>query len=50
SGFRGKLIMALSVFGYFPSNLKLMPMYDVGIVNFMRSMAQFYADKHITVS
>ncbi|KAJ7213140.1 NAD-P-binding protein, partial [Mycena pura] len=51
SGFRGKLIMTASVFGYFPS--KAMPMYaasKAGIVNFMRSAAQYYADKHITIN
>ncbi|KAJ7090866.1 NAD-P-binding protein [Mycena belliarum] len=50
-GFRGKLILTASVFGYFPS--RAMPLYaasKAGIINFMRSAAQYYADKHITVN
>ncbi|KAJ7466929.1 NAD-P-binding protein [Mycena latifolia] len=51
SGFRGKLILTASVFGYFPS--KAMPLYaasKAGIINFMRSAAQYYAGKNITVN
>jgi len=51
SGFRGKLILTASVFGYFPS--RAMPMYaasKAGIINFMRSAAQYYAGKNITVN
>nr|GAT43845.1 NAD(P)-binding protein [Mycena chlorophos] len=51
SGFRGKLIMTSSVFGFFPS--RAMPMYaasKAGVVNFVRSAAQYYADKQITVN
>jgi len=51
SGFRGKLILTASVFGYFPS--RAMPLYaasKAGIVNFMRSTAQYYAGKNITVN
>ncbi|KAJ7162300.1 NAD-P-binding protein [Mycena filopes] len=51
SGFRGKLILTASVFGYYPS--RAMPMYaasKAGVVNFMRSAAQYYADKNITVN
>ncbi|KAJ7622697.1 NAD-P-binding protein [Mycena rosella] len=51
SGFRGKLILTASVFGYFPS--KAMPLYaasKAGIINFMRSAAQYYAAKNITVN
>jgi len=51
SGFRGKLILTASVFGYFPS--KAMPMYaasKAGVINFMRSAAEYYAGKNITVN
>ncbi|KAJ6616642.1 NAD-P-binding protein [Mycena sp. CBHHK59/15] len=51
SGFRGKLILTASVFGYYPS--RAMPLYaasKAGIINFMRSAAQYYADKNITVN
>ncbi|KAJ7616068.1 NAD-P-binding protein [Roridomyces roridus] len=51
SGFRGKLILTASVFGYFPS--RAMPLYassKAGIINFMRSVAGYYADKNITVN
>ncbi|KAF7297457.1 NAD(P)-binding protein [Mycena indigotica] len=51
SGFRGKLIMTASVFGFFPT--RAMPMYaasKAGIVHFMRSAAEYYADKNITVN
>ncbi|KAJ6526959.1 NAD-P-binding protein [Mycena vulgaris] len=51
TGFRGKLILTASVFGYFPS--KAMPLYaasKAGIINFMRSAAQYYAEKNITVN
>ncbi|KAF7357976.1 NAD(P)-binding protein [Mycena venus] len=51
SGFRGKLILTASVFGYYPS--RAMPLYaasKAGIINFMRSAAQYYANKNITVN
>jgi len=51
SGFRGKLILTASVFGYYPS--RAMPLYaasKAGIINFMRSAAQYYASKNITVN
>jgi len=51
SGFRGKLVLTASVFGYYPS--RAMPMYaasKAGVINFMRSAAQYYADKNITVN
>ncbi|KAJ7057714.1 NAD-P-binding protein [Mycena amicta] len=51
SGFRGKLILTASVFGFFPT--RAMPMYaasKAGIVHFMRSAAEYYADKKITVN
>ncbi|KAJ7159051.1 NAD-P-binding protein [Mycena crocata] len=51
SGFRGKLILTASVFGYFPS--RAMPLYaasKAGIINFMRSAAQYYSAKNITVN
>ncbi|KAF8166354.1 NAD-P-binding protein [Mycena galopus ATCC 62051] len=51
SGFRGKLILTASVFGYYPS--RAMPLYaasKAGIINFMRSAAQYYATKNITVN
>ncbi|KAJ7765097.1 NAD-P-binding protein [Mycena maculata] len=51
SGFRGKLILTASVFGYFPS--RAMPLYaasKAGIINFMRSTAQYYAGKNITIN
>ncbi|KAJ6526949.1 NAD-P-binding protein [Mycena vulgaris] len=51
TGFRGKLILTSSVFGYFPS--RAMPLYSAskaGIINFMRSAAQYYAEKNITVN
>ncbi|KAJ7466919.1 NAD-P-binding protein [Mycena latifolia] len=51
AGFRGKLILTASVFGYFPS--RAMPLYaasKAGIINFMRSAAQYYAEKNITVN
>ncbi|KAJ6507448.1 NAD-P-binding protein [Mycena vitilis] len=51
SGFRGKLIVTASVFAYQPS--RAMPLYaasKAGIVNFMRSAAQYYAAKNITVN
>ncbi|KAJ7279295.1 NAD-P-binding protein [Mycena rebaudengoi] len=51
SGFRGKLILTASVFAFYPS--RAMPMYaasKAAIVNFMRSAAQYYADKNITVN
>jgi len=51
SGFRGKLILTASVFAYYPS--RAMPLYaasKAGIVNFMRSAAQYYAGKNITVN
>ncbi|KAJ7502562.1 NAD-P-binding protein [Mycena galericulata] len=51
SGFRGKLILTASVFGYFPS--RAMPLYaasKAGVINFMRSAAQYYAEKNITVN
>ncbi|KAJ7762578.1 NAD-P-binding protein [Mycena metata] len=51
SGFRGKLVLTSSVFGYYPS--RAMPMYaasKAGVINFMRSAAQYYADKNITVN
>ncbi|KAF7326098.1 NAD(P)-binding protein [Mycena kentingensis (nom. inval.)] len=51
SGFRGKLILTASVFGYFAC--RAMPMYaasKAGIVHFMRSAAEYYADKGVTVN
>ncbi|KAF7376733.1 NAD(P)-binding protein [Mycena sanguinolenta] len=51
SGFRGKLILTASVFGYYPS--RAMPLYaasKAGIINFMRSAAQYYAAKNITIN
>ncbi|KAJ7839254.1 NAD-P-binding protein, partial [Mycena olivaceomarginata] len=51
SGFRGKLILTASVFAYYPS--RAMPLYaasKAGIINFMRSAAQYYATKNITVN
>ncbi|KAK6972084.1 NAD(P)-binding protein [Favolaschia claudopus] len=51
SGFRGKLILTASVFAYYPS--RAMPMYaasKAGIINFMRSAAQYYSTKNITVN
>ncbi|KAJ7140933.1 NAD-P-binding protein [Mycena epipterygia] len=51
SGFRGKLILTASVFGYFPS--RAMPLYaasKAAIINFMRSAAQYYETKNITVN
>ncbi|KAJ7354460.1 NAD-P-binding protein [Mycena albidolilacea] len=51
SGFRGKLILTASVFAYYPS--RAMPLYaasKAGIINFMRSAAQYYASKNITVN
>ncbi|KAJ6576142.1 hypothetical protein DFH09DRAFT_1311575 [Mycena vulgaris] len=51
TGLRGKLILTASVFGYFPS--RAMPLYaasKAGIINFMRSAAQYYAEKSITVN
>ncbi|KAJ6594697.1 NAD-P-binding protein [Mycena capillaripes] len=50
-GFRGKLIFTASVFAYYPS--RAMPLYAAsksGIVNFMRSAAQYYASKNITIN
>ncbi|KAJ7485812.1 hypothetical protein FB451DRAFT_65385 [Mycena latifolia] len=50
-GFRGKLILTASMFGYFPS--RAMPLYaaaKAGIINLMRSAAQYYAAKNITVN
>lgn len=50
-GLRGKLIMTASVFGYYPC--PSMPMYaaaKAGVVNFMRSAAEFYKTKDITVN
>ncbi|KAK7445081.1 hypothetical protein VKT23_014943 [Stygiomarasmius scandens] len=51
TGFRGKLVMTASVYGYWPC--MSMPMYTAskaGVVNFMRSMARYYADKGVTIN
>ncbi|KAK7445082.1 hypothetical protein VKT23_014944 [Stygiomarasmius scandens] len=51
NGFRGKLVMTASVLGYWPSrNLPLYAASKAGIVNFVRSMAEFYENKGITVN
>ncbi|KAJ3935554.1 MAG: hypothetical protein NXY57DRAFT_989398 [Lentinula lateritia] len=50
-GFKGKLLMTASVYGFFPS--AIMPMYasaKAGIVNFTRSAAIMYAEKGITIN
>lgn len=50
-GLRGKLILTASVFGYYPC--ASMPMYataKAGIVNFMRSAAEFYKARDVTVN
>ncbi|KAF8825554.1 hypothetical protein HHX47_DHR6000222 [Lentinula edodes] len=50
-GFRGKLLMTASVYGFFPS--AIMPMYasaKAAIVNFTRSAAIMYAEKGITIN
>ncbi|KAJ6456477.1 NAD-P-binding protein [Mycena sanguinolenta] len=51
SGFRGKLILTASVFAYYPS--RAMPLYaasKAGVINFMRSAAQYYAAKDIIIN
>jgi len=51
NGFKGKLVLTSSVFGYYPC--ETMPLYataKAGVINFMRSAALFYADKKITVN
>jgi len=51
NGFKGKLILTSSVFGYYPC--ETMPMYaasKAAVVNFMRSSALFYANKKITIN
>jgi len=51
NGFRGKLIMTASVFGYYPcANMPMYAAAKAGVVNFMRSTAEFYQDKDITVN
>lgn len=44
-------MLTASVFGYYPC--PTMPMYataKAGVINFMRSISDFYADKGITVN
>ncbi|THU94889.1 NAD(P)-binding protein [Dendrothele bispora CBS 962.96] len=51
TGFRGKLVMTASVYGYWPC--KSMPMYTAskaGMVNFMRSAAGYYGEKGVTIN
>ncbi|KAF9269389.1 NAD-P-binding protein [Marasmius fiardii PR-910] len=50
-GFRGKLVLTSSIYGFFHS--VTMPMYcssKSGILAFMRSTSDFYKDKNITVN
>ncbi|KAK7445080.1 hypothetical protein VKT23_014942 [Stygiomarasmius scandens] len=51
TGFRGKLVMTASVYGYW--SCKSMPMYaaaKAGVVNFVRGLARYYGDKGVTVN
>lgn len=51
NGYRGKLIMTASVFGYYPcANMPMYASAKAGVINFMRSAAEFYQDKDITVN
>ncbi|KAF5354568.1 hypothetical protein D9758_011178 [Tetrapyrgos nigripes] len=51
NGFRGKLVLTASVVGYYA--VKSGPLYSAakaGIVHFMRSAAEYYEDKGVTVN
>ncbi|THU94890.1 NAD-P-binding protein [Dendrothele bispora CBS 962.96] len=51
TGFRGKLVVTASVLGFWPSrNLPMYATAKAGIVHFVRSTAEYYEKKGITVN